>query len=103
MARKLAVLPALLGNQLVQHAGVEVVDLHGALDGCECLGCDGAGGFGAAAQNLIHVRDVLLELMAPLPDGGEGIFQNLKEEVLAHYVPEPAGAVLCLHLVQRSE
>ena len=44
-AKALAVLLGLFGDEGVEHAGLEVVDLHGALHLGKGLGCDLAGGF----------------------------------------------------------
>ena len=44
-ARALPVLLGLFGDEGVEHAGLEVVDLHGALHLGKSLGCNLAGGF----------------------------------------------------------
>ena len=74
--KPLSVLVGLLGDEGVEDAGIEVVDLHCGLHFGEGAGGNLTRGESALAKDFVDVRNVLLELVPALTDRGEGVFKN---------------------------
>ena len=78
---------------------VEVVDTHGLADLIHRLGSNLTGLFRTLLQDIIDLRDILLELCTTLTHGLQELVEHLIEELLALHIAQTTTTVVILQLV----
>ena len=79
---------------------IKVVDSHSFTYICKSPGCLCACNLATFAENLIHLRDILLVDVASFTDRLEYVLHDVEEEFLACAVSEASPAIMSLHFLK---
>ena len=91
----------MLGLSGDQFLVVEIVDFHGCTNVRQGFGSRGAGLLRTFAQDVVHLADAGLVVVAALADRVEHLVENGDQQALHLHVAQPAAAVVRFQLLQR--